>query len=406
MLSKLRRKLVQTVQNRRFLRFEDEIFNETWMRHDEILAWSESLVEQESNLLARSNTSEPSDIIAKGVELRNRVLCEFENKYISTGIRLLIHLPSKSSSPGGYSLFSNLAESMRFVGIPTETLIVGEDIRPTLANFKPTVFISSDSESYLKTIDWSALQNYKKSANLKIGLTASLQEYGNSALIPRLKWGIKNGVDFYYSFRSPEYLQSREQYKSFYEFGYKILSVEFGANPLLYYPIHVVEKDLNYIFLASSNSDKQARYFQWLPSILTNYFGFIDGPGWRKNSRWAAQPAHKYLYARARVGINLHIDDSINWASELNERTYILAACGVPQLMDDPLLLSHRFSSEAFFCAKSPGEYLELFEFIRNNPGVAKDRAMTALVEVFDRHTTLHRAEYFIRQLKEFNGRL
>jgi len=95
----------------------------------------------------------------------------------------------------------------------------------------------------------------------------------------------------------------------------------------------------------------------------------------------------------------LHIDDSIDWASELNERTYILAACGVPQLIDNAKLLDGRFSKQAIFKAKNPHVYANMFEYMLNNKDECQKRAIKAMEEVFDKHTTFHRAEGFILEL-------
>ena len=110
---------------------------------------------------------------------------------------------------------------------------------------------------------------------------------------------------------------------------------------------------------------------------------------------------NKYILARAQVGINLHLEEQIDWACELNERTYVLAACGVPQLVDNPKLLSQRFSSSAFFVATNPKEYMELFQYLINNPNVAAERSQVALREVYERHTTFHRAEGLVLQIRE-----
>jgi hypothetical protein len=389
----------------RFRNFENTIHATTWKKHDEILAWAESLTRFTEREIELQLLSSNEPIIKKCYQLRNQVLHNFKDKYVDENVKIMLHLPSKESSPGGYSLFKNLAESLKFIGIQTELLLVGEDITKKLNEFQPSVFISSDNKAYTSSIDWKAISEYKKTHNLKVGLTASIQEYGNTPLIQRLEWAKNTGIDFYYSFRAPEYFQNRIEYKPFFEYGFNIISVEFGANPLQYYPLPNISKDIDYIFLASSNPDKQKRYFTWLPSIVKKYIGFIDGPGWHFISHWASQPTHKFLYARSKIGLNLHIDDSIDWASELNERTYILAACGVPQLVDNAKLLPNRFSNESMFVASSPEEYETIFEYMLNHPDECQKRAIIALEEVYTKHTTFHRANDFIRALRNIKDR-
>lgn len=394
-MSLIHRGLKYVQSQLRLRSFERSIHPGTWENHDSILDWAMSQAGHDSG-----NYISDSPIVSRGHELRQAVLAEFRNKYRALeGIRILIHVPSKDKSPGGHSLFSNLMDSIEYLGIPCEKFGWEESINEKLISFQPTILLSSDNDIYRNRIDWPAVQRYRVSHPLRVGLTASIEVYGNTPLGQRLRWAKAQRIDFYYSFRSPEYLQSREDYEPFFSEGYPIYSVEFGANPLHYFPVGGINKDLPYVFLASSNPDKQQRYSDWLTPIFANYSGFLDGPGWSRINHCAPAIAHRYLYARAKVGINLHINDSIDWASELNERTYILAACGVPQLVDNPKLLHDRFSENAMFQATSPNEYRELFHHILASPEDAHARASQALEEVYNKHTTFHRAEVFINQL-------
>jgi len=167
----------------------------------------------------------------------------------------------------------------------------------------------------------------------------------------------------------------------------------------MYFPVDHVVKDLDYVFLASSNPDKQQRYYEYLPRVLHRYRGFIDGPGWTRATRTAPAPTHRYLYARAKVGINLHIPSSLQWLNELNERTYILAACGIPQVVDAPILLPNRFSADCFYVASSPEEYDDAFRRAITDPDGARRHARQALEEVYAAHTTYHRVDRFITDL-------
>ena len=379
------------------------IHPETLGLHDERLNWAlqmakESIInESESSCMASEDP-----IVTQGARLVKEVESEFVDcckDWID--IKILVHLPPFELSPGGFSLFSNLIMALQFIGLNTRALEWQEEIANVLKEFNPTFFLTSDSEAYLARIKWTEVNHYRKHHNLKLGLTAAPEDLCNTPINPRLQWAKNNQVDFYYSFHSKESLKLRSIYKPFFDHSYRILSVEFGANPLLYRPVPSIDRDLNYVFLASSNGEKRPRYFQYLCSIFRDTPGFIDGPGWPKIGQWAENRLHRYLYARAKVGINLHIPDSIEWPSELNERTYILAACGVPQLVDSALLLPKRFSTDSFFIANNPKEYNELFYYIIDHPLDAQKRALQAQREVFAKHTCFHRAKSFASELKE-----
>jgi spore maturation protein CgeB len=108
----------------------------------------------------------------------------------------------------------------------------------------------------------------------------------------------------------------------------------------------------------------------------------------------------RYIYARAKVGLKVHLPEQIDWACELNERTYQLAACGVPQLIDHPMLLNTIFGSNSFFIAETPAQYDELFDELMRNPSLGLEKALYAQREVFASHTTFHRAKSLIDQLR------
>lgn len=399
LINRVLKKLKSIKRNYIFKKFIDSILAETWKQTQNILD-NEDIILSEEVLQKKINLSD-DPIVKLGYKLRTKVLEEFKNKFsFLVGIRILIHMPSTRVSPGGYSMFQNLLESLEYIGIAVKKVEVGTSMEESFSQFNPTVFLSSDNYYFTSDIDWDFIQQYKKKYLLKIGLTASIEEYGNSPLKRRLREAKDNGVDFFYSFRAKEYLQERASYQPYFNEGFNIFSIEFGANPLLYYPIPSDKKDLNYIFLASSNPSKIIRYNKYLKNIFTEYSGFICGTGWHYVDRWPALAMNKFLFSRAKIGINIHLQDQVDWANELNERTYILAACGIVQLVDEPKILPLRFSNKAFFVARNGAEYGDLFKYILDNPLEVQKRTKQALLEVYDKHTTFHRAENFILELK------
>lgn len=394
LINKLIRIGTKIKRHREFSVFQSKIHKATYDEYASIIKWAELQSEY-------CVTDAPcSPIVKRGDELRNAVLNEFHNKYRSiTALRVLIHVPPANISPAGFSIFTNLVDTLVYLGIPCQRLEWNDKISGHLTTFAPTVLMTSDSTDYLQRLDWKAIKNYKASHGIRIGLTASIEAYGNSPLQGRLQWAKKNGIDFYYNFGAPEYLKARKDYSKFFEEGYEIHSIEFGANPLLYFPVDGIDRDIPFVFLGSSNADKQKRYIEWFGQIVNEYPGFINGPGWKGMNSSIPMNLNKFIYARAKVGINLHIDDQVTWGRELNERTYTLAACGIPQLIDNPKLLLGRFSKGAMFHASSPKEYLDLFHCILASPDEAQARASLSLEEVYKKHTTFHRAEGFIKQL-------
>lgn len=331
---------------------------------------------------------------------RLNLLNHYHQKYQKIGLRLLVYIPNPNVSPAGYSIFKNLADGMRFMGVKVETYSSLKEFNDVFNTFQPNLMLISDHESNLKEINWDLFLSYKRNNYLQLGLTAAVESYGAGPLNPRLEWA-EGKVDFYFSFRSQEYIRINPEYLTFSNKKFDIHTIEFSANPLIHYPIQGIDKTLDYVFLGSCNTDKAFRYSTWFKRILSSqYSGFINGPGWFGMNNDIDLSLNKYLYGSARVGLNLHLKEQTKFPSELNERTYVLAACGVPQLIDNPLLLRDRFSNNAFFEAANPKEYFELFKHIINNPTEAQIKSECALLEVYEKHTLFHRIEQFLKNLK------
>jgi len=383
---------------RRFRRFEASFHPETWARHEELLAWAEERVGFENLRDPNAAGSSEDAIVRQGFELKRQLLPRFEKLFKDDEqIRILLHVPPATVSSAHASLGANFIQAFRFLGIAAKPLSWHEDTRGVLREFRPTVLLTVDHAGYLSQIDWEAVREYRRNEQLLIGFNAALQEYGNTPLSQRLDWARRHEIDFYYSHKNPQYVEQR--YGEIFERGYSIFYLEFGANPLVYYAFPSLDRDLNYVFLGSTNPDKWSRYYAYFGRILRKHSGYIDGPWWQSISRFGDAHTHRYLCARAKVALNLHIPNQIKWPSELNERTYNLAACGVPQLVDEPKLLASKFSADCFFVAPTPEAYRENFERILNDPTEAQRRALKAQREVLTKHTIFHGAESFVSQL-------
>lgn len=341
----------------------------------------------------------PDPLVRQGWTLKKEVENHFKGLHAGkTDERILIQVPAPAFSPAGYSLFTNLAESLEFIGVPTRILAWEGDTHQALEEFRPTVLLSSDHESYLARIDWSAVARYKAVNKLRVGLTASLEEYDNTPLKGRLDWVRQHGVDFFYTFRDEAYVNKRVEYRPFFDAGYKMLYLPFGANILHYYPVAGFNRDLDFVLMATRKSE----HMSFMKDIVRSHAGFIDGPGWKHVQHFRFnRERDRYIYARAKVGLNVHLPEQIERACEVNERTYQLAACGVPQLVDHPMLIDRLFSRVALFVTDTPAQYTRLFRDIMRQPELARQRALLAQKEVFDRHTTFHRADSFVLQLAD-----
>ncbi|MBU3593254.1 glycosyltransferase family 1 protein [Polynucleobacter sp. 71A-WALBACH] len=361
-----------------------------------------SLKNQEFIEVKQNYLQSADPTVVQGFLLREDISRLFKNRYADqTSERILIHVPSAESSPAGFSLFTNLAECLNYLGVPTAILGWNQDSNEVVESFKPTVFLTSEHDSYLNRVDWNGIAKYKTRHKLKVGITAPLLENDTAPNTEKLLWAIENKIDFLYSFRDVDYVNSQPVYKAFANAGLPLLCLPWGANVLRYYPVPGCERDLDYVLIAS----RKREHIVYMKEIAKCYPGFIDGPGWNHINNFSFnRDRDRYIYSRAKVGLNIHLPEQLNNVYELNERTYQLAACGAPQLIDHPKLLDKTFSKEAIFIAENPKEYTELFLELINNPVLGQKAALLAQQEVFSKHTTFHRAEAFLKQLEKMNS--
>jgi spore maturation protein CgeB len=101
----------------------------------------------------------------------------------------------------------------------------------------------------------------------------------------------------------------------------------------------------------------------------------------------------------SKCGLNFHLPFQLDSACEVNERTYQLAACGVPQLVDNAKLLTNLYSTDAFFVARNRKEFFSFFQKILANHEIVERKTLAAQKEAFERYTTFHRTATFVEDL-------
>ena len=263
---------------------------------------------------------------------------------------MLFFLPSFGIAPATYSFLRNLGAGLTFCGVPVAYWDEGTHLADHLERFRPTVLMSLDRVWYgshpeVGQVAVEAVRAYRRGRKLIFGLTYNQFPKDRAILSRQLDSAAALGVDFFVSYLAPPAVRAR--YGPFALRGFPVSSLEFGANPVLFHPLSGVERDLNFV---PSRQPTSRSVSEW-PHSWPSYSGITQcrRPGWPRGVVAQFPDQLRYLYARAKVGINLHVPFQIEDATELNERAYNLAASGVPQLMDNPALLPDRFGPKSVY---------------------------------------------------------
>lgn len=325
---------------------------------------------------------------------------EFRSRWRDSWPRVLIHLPPPEKALAWASNARNMLDCLRYMGVDAEALDWDAPICTSLEKHRPNILLTIWHEDYLRRIDWKAVREYRTGSRLLVGINAPEEElYGADVVRDLISWSKGVDASFFFKDRPRAYVET--SYHRFWDAGYEVLALEYGANPLLYYPVSGAPVDLDYCFLGSLHRDKWSRYLSYFGPILKRHPGFLIGPGWPTGPKKTLPPeTHRFLYGRAAVGLNLHHETQLRLPVELNERTYNLASAGIPQVIDSPKLLSQRFDDGMFFRAESASDFYRQFERALGDRLEAKKRALAAHAHVLKNHTMFHRLTEFLMDVK------
>ena len=104
--------------------FNKKVNNKTWKNYEKILVWAEKC-RQVAEISECEKAFEDSidPIVISGKRLLQKVNNEFYKKFVNLNkIRILIHVPSCTISPAGFSIFDNLVQNFNFLGIKAKAL--------------------------------------------------------------------------------------------------------------------------------------------------------------------------------------------------------------------------------------------------------------------------------------------
>lgn len=379
---------------RRLQRVLGSVDERTILNHLSLCRWAEQQ--------AASSHSKTDDPLVSSHERWIQELSRYVASSLRGGLTFLAHVPPEHVSIAMASLMGNLLEVMRAVDIEADVLDWDHDLEARLAETRPAILLTTGHEAYLSKLDRDVLAAARSSYGTVLGVAASPADgLGREAAERLIAWSkpLKGGV-FFYRWSPPEWADPR--YDFYRAEGVPIVTLEYGANPISYRPIGGVQRDLDYVFMGSVHGDKLKRYAEHFGPILKDHAGFLLGPGWPTGPPDTLdRHLHAYLYSRAKVGLNLHIPNQLVLPMQLNERTFNLAAAGVPQVVDRPLLLRDRFTDDAVFASDDPLAYMNNFRLALARPDEAQERARRAHEQVMERRTLFHVIVDLFQQLDD-----
>ncbi|NSB12496.1 glycosyltransferase [Clostridium beijerinckii] len=315
-------------------------------------------------------------IIDKGEELRGSLLEKYKNKYKRHDKKILIY-----SVINGFWKYSFLSwkQVLNYMGIKADVIY---EVNQKLNYEDYDIYINLADKIY---IDNSFANKSIERIKNKIGI-ASKQDNDDLDLI-----NIQKCKDFNYKFLiSPFHEETYISYfKNLTSSNINIESVPFGFNPLIYYPENT-KKIYDYFFVGTNSYLKYKETEKYLIPILNKYKnGILRGSGWGNINVELNPDNSKFFYNRSKINLNYHLDIQKKMKNEVNERTFIIGACGGFQIVDNPKLIYELYTKDDIAIANDEYEYAEMFKYYLNKPLERYEKAYNSLVKTYENKYSL-----------------
>ena len=332
---------------------------------------SRGLKESIEWLLAHGEKEPSSELMTLNHQLRDKVLNEFANKYASERTRIVLHRPTTGSLK---YLMDNWAEVLNHMGIPTVLLNWGASTREVFDSFRPTALITVADPAYDKQLDTDYIDRYRAGKKLTIG-----------------RIGISHRIeptDYVITFHLDPANDPR-----FKGVDRPLLSVPFGINPRRHY-MRPGREVWDFFFVGSNlhlKNDTTARY---LMPLLKQYHGVIAGTNWPVGLGELSIAEAAPMYNFAKIYPNYHLPWQYEQVDEINERAYIIPACGGFELVDNPAAMAQLFAYDEMAVASSAAEFHEMFAHYLSHPEERTPYVSKGMQRVFDEYTLFHRLSH------------
>ncbi len=285
-------------------------------------------------------------LMSENHHLRNTVRATYKNRFSAAGQRVLLHRPSNGALK---YLMDSWREVLEHMGIETDLLNWGERTAEKFEAFRPDVFITVADPNYIDQLNYDYVTSYRRDNGLKIGhITTFEHEFPP--------------CDFLLTFHLDP---SRDPQMKVAETP--LLSVPFAANPMQHY-MRPGREVWDYFFVGTNSPVKIQPTKDYLLPIVQRYSGLLAGTGWNVGVGELPMKEAARMYNFARVYPNYSCPRQFEAYNEVNERTFIIPACGGFQLIDSPVAVRELFTDDELAIADSAEQYLEMFDHYLRHP--------------------------------------
>jgi glycosyl transferase family 1 len=352
---------------------------------------------------ARNLASEDADpiVVETGRILRQQVLAAYEGKHAAAGYRVLMLRPGSITAE---IWFGSLQSCMQHAGIDCRVLpphSPSAAVNAALEEFQPNVLIAVESTVTLQSLDLPFIYEYKRRRGcLRLFVPvwlAHAPDAGTSRRADAWRRSLRRKellADAHFSIFEPEFYERFMRDRQGPDTNH--VTVAQACNPFTDQPLPDGKR--HDYFMATSLTDERLEVtYRFLRPILARYRGLWAGAHWgfgRTHIPPADMPVH---YSQTRIALSPLVSFVSEFGAELTHRVFAAAGCGTFQLTVPTAITGRYFRPDELIQARSPAEYVRLFEHYVDRPSERNAVALCALRRAYAEHTCFHRVDQLVR---------
>lgn len=311
------------------------------------------------------------DMVCK--KLRYDTLKKFYKKYKGMNKTIAIQIPENGAML--YNLLS-LCDCLRFMGINAWAIM--DDVIINLKDLNPDVFITCANPSFTDKVDIEELKKLKD--NVQIGV-----------------FGDDNPKEEFLEIAN--FIIAQDNRKKTED----VCMYDLYFSPLNFYNMSV-KKVVDFFHAGQPSFNKQDRFDKYIKPIADKNKGIFAGMLWENSVGVLSQKQTNIFYNLAQVNPNLHMQSQIENPTDLNERTYIIAATGNIQLIDNPALLKPKYGNLfKDFSFSTPEDYIEAFYYYLDEKHAEEkeEQVIKIMEKTWKNYTMFHVVDELMRFVGE-----
>ena len=354
-------------------------------------------------------------VVETGQALRSQLLAANENKHAASRYRVLLLRPPSITAE---IWFGDLHRCMNFAGVECQLLppeATSGAINAAFEQFRPNVFIATESPLVIRVLDLPFLQKFKREHGCLRMLNPVWHSKSPTADVPqgrctpaedefrrRLSWSDLL-ADAHFSIFEPEFYLTFMHDPQGPPIEY--VTIPQACNPFTDYPRDLAKR-YDYLMATSMTDERVEVSHRFLRPILGRYRGLWAGPRWGFGAEEGIPPLDMPLhYAQTRIALSPLVGFVHRYAAEVTHRVYAAAGCGAFQLTMPTSITGRYFKPEELVQAATPADYARLFDHYVDRPHERNAIALAALRRVYGEHTCFHRIDKLVSHWDDWRRR-